>query len=240
MLSGADEGTKCPTAKLTRTYLSRGSNERRLNSWPCRFLIIAYNGGSFMSYSGWSAMCDHKPAAKNTTLPACQLNAFLPDFLNSSKYNDICPKAAKPYSFCRTVVSSRWRRSTCGGSRQQYWEGQKIYREETWLCQKHFELQQNVSRTYPDIRLFQFCYDFCDTSSDHCDMRTILQRTKIGLHRKLFAVNDGWREANGLVYICINSDISWSELYDKVIQEFGKFNRHLSFVQFNSQFLRAT
>jgi hypothetical protein len=28
---------------------------------------------------------------------ACQLNAFLPDFLNSSKYNDIGPKAAKPY-----------------------------------------------------------------------------------------------------------------------------------------------
>ena len=110
-------------------------------------------------------------------------------------------------SFCRTVVSSHWRRSTCGGSRQQYWEGQKIYREETWLCQKHFELQQNVSRTYPDIRLFQFCYDFCDTSSDHCDTRTILQRTKI--HQKLFVVSDGldgWREANGLAHICINRD----------------------------------
>ena len=141
-------------------------------------------------------------------------------------------------SFCRTVVSSHWRRSTCGGSRQQYWEGQNIYREETWLCQKHFESQQNVSGTYPDIRLFQFCYDFCDTSSDHCDTRTILQRTKI--YQKLFAVNDGWREANGLVHICINRDISWSELYEKVIEEFGKFNRRLSFVRFNSQFLRAT
>ena len=32
----------------------------------------------------------------------------------------------------------------------------------------------------------------------------------------------------------------WSELYDKVIEEFGKFNRRLSCVRFNSQFLRAT
>jgi hypothetical protein len=33
---------------------------------------------------------------------ACQLNTFLPAFLNSSKYDDIGPD-----SFCRTVVSSR-------------------------------------------------------------------------------------------------------------------------------------
>ena len=141
-------------------------------------------------------------------------------------------------SFCRTMVSSHWRRSTCGGSRQQYWEGQKIYREETWLCQKRFELQQNLSGKYSDIQMFQVCYNFCSTSSDHCDTRTILQRTKI--YKKLFAVNEGWRAANRLAHICINRDISWSELYDKVIEEFGKFNRRLSFVRFNSQFLCAT
>ena len=128
----------------------------------------------------------------------------------------------------------------CGGS-WAVMEAAKDYtmKRRTWLCQKRFELQQNLSGTYPDIRLFQFCYDFCDTSSYHCVTRTILKRTKI--YQKLFAVNDGWREANGLVHICTNRDISWSELYDKVIDEFGKFNRRVCFfMRFNSQFLRAT
>jgi hypothetical protein len=35
--------------------------------------LHAYNSGSFMSNSGGSAMCDHKPAAKNTTLPAASV-----------------------------------------------------------------------------------------------------------------------------------------------------------------------
>ena len=131
-------------------------------------------------------------SSKSCCLPAkCVFTSFFNIAVNTTTSGRQQPNRTD--SFCRTVVSSHWRRSTCGGSRQQHWEGQKIYREETWLCQKHFELQQNVSRTYPDIRLFQFCYDFCDTSSDHCDTRTILQRTKIYL--KLFAVNDGWREA---------------------------------------------
>ena len=135
---------------------------------------------------------------------ACQLNAFLPAFLNIA-VNTTTSGRQQPNrtdSFCRTVVSSRWRQTYMRWQQTAVLGGrQKIHREETWLCQKRFELLQNLSGTYPDIRLFQFCYDFCDTSSDHCDTRTILQRTKI--YQKLFAVNDGWREANGLAHISV-------------------------------------
>jgi hypothetical protein len=35
--------------------------------------LHAYNSGSFMSNFSGSAMCDHKSAAKNTTMPAASV-----------------------------------------------------------------------------------------------------------------------------------------------------------------------
>ena len=145
----------------------------------------------------------------------------------------------------QTIFVGRWSRRTedavhaVAADSSTAWEGQKIHREEIWrtvpkTLRVAAELKWDISR-YPAVSVL---LRFCDTSSDHCDTRTILQRTK--KYQKLFAVNDGWREANGLAHICINSDISWSEQYDKVIEEFDKFNRRLSFMRFNSQFLRAT
>ena len=108
-------------------------------------------------------------------------------FLNSSKYDDIGPAAAKPYRqflldgglvALQTGLHAVAADSSTGRDKRY-----TVKRPDV-LCQKRFELQQNLSGTYPDIRLFQFCYDFCDTSSDRCDTRT-------KKYQKLFAVNDG-------------------------------------------------
>ena len=64
---------------------------------------------------------------------ACQLNAFLPDFLNSSKYDDIGPKAAKPYRqflpdgglVALKTQYMRWQQTAVLGGRQNR------HREET-------------------------------------------------------------------------------------------------------------
>ena len=82
-------------------------------------------------------------SSKSCCLPAkCVFTSFFNIAVNTTTSGRQQPNRTD--SFCRTVVSLRWRRNTCGGSRQQYWEGQKIHREETWLCQKRFELQQNL------------------------------------------------------------------------------------------------
>ena len=126
---------------------------------------------------------------------AYQLNAFLPAFfniaVNTTKSDRQQPNRTD--SFCRTVVSSRWRQAYMRWQQTAVlgWTKDTPWRDLT--VPKRFELQQNLSGIYPPV---SGLLRFCDTSSDHCDTWTILQRTK--KYQKVFAINGGWREANGL------------------------------------------
>jgi hypothetical protein len=148
-------------------------------------------------------------SSKSCCLLGCKLCAFLAAFLNSRKYDDI-GLAAKLY----------WEILLDGGlvalqtqylQWPQYWERQKAI---TWWRDLTVPEELRVAAelgTYPTfslLRIFATLYisDLCDTERSFSALKYIKN------------------------YLRSMMDLlSWNELYDKAIEECGKFNRRLSF-----------
>ena len=152
---------------------------------------------------------------------ACQLSALLPAFLSRGKFEDIEP-AAKLYSkflpdgglVALQTQYMRW---------QHYWERQlpTVKRPDSVLEALRVAAELE---TYPAVSVLLRIFATLPVSTATGERSfSALKYIKNYLRSTM-----GEERLNGLAHMYINRDISLN--YDKVIDEFGKFNRRLSFV----------
>jgi len=152
---------------------------------------------------------------------ACQLSVILPAFLNSGKFEDIVPAVELYSQFLPDgglipvqTEYMRW---------QQYWQRKPATVKRPDSVVEALRVAAELG-TYPSISiLLQIFATLPVTTATGERSFSALKYIKNYLLSTM-----GEERLNGLAHMYINRDITLN--YEKVIDEFGKFNRRLSFV----------